>query len=321
MGKFLVVGNLSQDIYLSQIPGLELDYKAGGESFNRFRVGDHLVAGESHILCGGTASNVSVALSKWGQSVDVLSILGKDAIASQLLARLDEFSVGTSLIVESEKSSSYNIRLYDRGIGRQTIISYLADWSCLTGRQLNLGECNYDWAYVATVDGEFKLLDELFHQLKRSNVKIMFNPGRAELTSLKKCWGLFEDTDILLVNRSEAELVTQDTNLENSAHKLATFVPLAVVTDSLDGVIVADSQRLWRAGVYEVAPVVDRNGVGDAFGAGFLFAYAKSGRVDEAIVRGSANASAVLPHLGAQTGILAADAAIEPIVVRERKLS
>lgn len=317
----LVVGGLAQDIYLSQIKGLSLTNDADGVSYNQIKVGDNLTANEIHHFTGGTAGNVALSLARWGFTVSVIAPIGQDGIANQIMKDLDESSVNTSWIQTSSSfSTACNFRLYDRGNSRQSVISYLPNWSGFDLKQVNFFDQDFIWAYVATVGGDFAFLDELFRLLRNAGRKILFNPGEAELANLDKCWGLFEDVSILLVDREEAEVITKDDTLDGSIEKLSNLIEIAVVTDAEDGVIVSDGSSVWRAGVYQKVSPVDRNGVGDAFGAGFLAKYIQVNDISSAINYGSANAASVIGKLGGSTGALDFKAELSPLSVRERSL-
>ncbi len=317
----MVVGGLEQDVYLSQVKGLSLVGGDDGLFYNQIKVGEGLVAKEIHCLTGGTGGNVALSLAKWGFLPLVLAPIGCDGAASQITKDLDANSVNTGWVQSSSAlSTACNFRLYDRGNARQSIISYLPNWSNFNLKKVNLFDQEFAWAYVATTGGNFAFLDGLFRLLRQAGRKILFNPGRAELSSLDKCWGLFEDVSILLVDREEAEMITKDDTLDGSIEKLANFVEIAVITDAEDGVIVSDGQSVWRAGVYQKVSPVDRTGVGDAFGAGFLARYIQTGDISAAISFGSANAASVIGQIGGQAGTLEFDAEIGALSVRERSL-
>ena len=57
--------------------------------------------------------------------------------------------------------------------------------------------------------------------------------------------------------------------------------------------------RRWSAPACTVSRVVDTNGAGDAFNAGFLRVWAQGGAVDEALRAGCASAAIAAQHTGA----------------------
>lgn len=319
--KVLVVGGLEQDVYFSQVKGLKVDFSSGGEAFNQIRLDDILIANEMNVFSGGTGANVAITLSRWGIDAAVLAPLGRDGAGSQIMRDLDAENIDSSLVqLLPDYVTACNHHLYDRGSHRQTVVYYPSDWSKFDLSQINFFDYKFTWAYVATTGGEFALLDELFRKLKLAGRKILFNPGEVELSSMNKCWGLFEDVDILLVNRQEAEIITQDETLDGSVEKLTAFVDLAVITGAEDGVIVSDGRSIWRAGIYQKVSPIDRTGVGDAFGAGFLAKYIQTNDITTAITYGSANAASVVGQIGGNSGVLSPSQKISTIAVRERSI-
>lgn len=315
----LVVAPLEQDIYLSRIAGLALSIE-NQAAYSKIRLGDRLIAQERQVFTAGAGGNLALAFSKWGFAVTLMSPLGGDGVGWQIGLDLDKNNIDRSLI-QMSNSTATNYRLYDRGTTKQAAISCEADWSNFSLNQFDSSFYDFAWAYVGSTGANFKFYDELFHKLKLAGRKILFNPSEVELANLSKCYGLLEDVDILLVNRAEAELLTQDKTLAGAAKKLSNFVDLAVITGAEDGVIVSSAQSVWRAGVYQKVASLDRNGVGDAFGAGFLAKYMTSGDVTEAIVFASANASSVIGKIGATTGLIDFDTSLDNIQVRETAIS
>ncbi len=316
----LVVGNLEQDVYLARISGLSLVSQDGG-LYNQIKVGAELIANERRFFSGGSGSNISATLAKWGFPVTVLAPLGQDGAGQQILRDLDGANVDTTLArVSSEVVTPTNYHLYDHGTGRQSVIGSLADWSSVDITEIDFTDYDFKWAYVSSNGGDFDLYDKLFYKLKSAGCKILFNPSEIELGDIEKCWGLFEDVDILLVNRAEAEMITKDTTLEGSVVKLTNFVSLAVITGSEDGAIVSNGSSIWRSGVYQKVATVDRTGVGDAFGVGFLAKYITTGDIASAIIQGGANASSVIGRMGGWVGAIEFDIKLDQIEVRERSL-
>ena len=91
---------------------------------------------------------------------------------------------------------------------------------------------------------------------------------------------------------------------EELVRHLTHYVPIAVVSDGPNGVVATDGKTIITAGMYEDVPVIDRTGAGDAFGSGFLSAYAQGKSLKEAIVFASANSTSVVQFIGAKEGIL-----------------
>ena len=72
--------------------------------------------------------------------------------------------------------------------------------------------------------------------------------------------------------------------------------------------------------MYDHRPSLDRTGAGDAFAAGFLSAWAEGKSLKDAVIFASANASSVVQHIGAKTGILNQGVALRPMPLQEKEV-
>ncbi len=99
--------------------------------------------------------------------------------------------------------------------------------------------------------------------------------------------------------------------------KLDKFMPgILAVTDGDKGALVSDGRFIYRVGVFKEKFVLDRTGAGDAFGSGFVAGLIQQGfsqknikqikpeNVVYALRLASANATAVVEKIGANSGIL-----------------
>ena len=76
-----------------------------------------------------------------------------------------------------------------------------------------------------------------------------------------------------------------------------------IMTKGPIGSVVSDGKNIYRAGVPE-SPIVERTGAGDAFSAGFISEYVRSGDIIKAVQFATANASSVVAQYGSKAGIL-----------------
>jgi sugar/nucleoside kinase (ribokinase family) len=108
--------------------------------------------------------------------------------------------------------------------------------------------------------------------------------------------------------------------LEEVVIKASEHVPCVVGTDGPHGVIAAYDQKLYKAGMYEDVPVIDRTGAGDAFNSGFVAMAAKGESIEKAITFGSANSTGVVGKIGAKAGILQQNARLHPLTIHSKNL-
>jgi sugar/nucleoside kinase (ribokinase family) len=108
------------------------------------------------------------------------------------------------------------------------------------------------------------------------------------------------DVDVLLCNEQEALSLFQVPRLEQAFASLDEVGVLAVVTRGPRGADVLSVGDVVSVPAREVEEVVDQNGAGDMFAAGFLYALALGADPVEAAELGSLCAGEIIKHLGAR---------------------
>ena len=76
-------------------------------------------------------------------------------------------------------------------------------------------------------------------------------------------------------------------------------VGLVVIKRGANGVLAGTGSERWEVPACTVNRVLDTNGAGDAFNAGFLRAYAEGHSVKSALQAGCASAALAVQHVGA----------------------
>ena len=174
-----------------------------------------------------------------------------------------------------------------------------------------------DWLYVTTFHGDMDSLDQLFTKAKSLGAKIMFNPGKFELEHQRKLLGLLSDVDVLLLNKYEAQKIVKGALLTELIAKLKNYVPNVIITDGHQGAIATDGKEIYRIGIYEDVKIKDSTGAGDAFGSGFLAAYAAGKSFTDSLTFASANSTSVIQHIGSKDGILSQRIKLHPMPIQE----
>ena len=108
------------------------------------------------------------------------------------------------------------------------------------------------------------------------------------------------DVDVLLANESEILSLFQYEELEKAFEALEEIGVLSVVTRGPQGADVATVSGVVSVPAVEVERVVDQNGAGDMFAAGFLYGLALGADPVEAAELGSVCAGEIITHLGAR---------------------
>jgi sugar/nucleoside kinase (ribokinase family) len=108
------------------------------------------------------------------------------------------------------------------------------------------------------------------------------------------------DVDVLLCNEHEARALFQADDLVPVFNAVEELGVLSVVTVGADGADVSTVRGVVRVAAAAVDHVVDQNGAGDLFAAGFLFGLAVGADPVESAELGSLCAGEVISHLGAR---------------------
>jgi sugar/nucleoside kinase (ribokinase family) len=108
------------------------------------------------------------------------------------------------------------------------------------------------------------------------------------------------DVDVLLANRDEILSLFQTDSVEWAFGALEELGVLAVVTRGPLGADVATVSGVVTVPAHEVEHVIDQNGAGDMFAAGFLYGLALGADPVEAAELGSLCAGEIIAHLGAR---------------------
>ncbi len=108
------------------------------------------------------------------------------------------------------------------------------------------------------------------------------------------------EVDVLLANETEILSLFQVSSLESAFAAIDDLGVLAVVTRGARGADVAFGSGVVSVPAHEVERVIDHNGAGDMFAAGFLYGLALGADPVESAQLGSLCAGEIISHLGAR---------------------
>jgi len=151
------------------------------------------------------------------------------------------------------------------------------------------------------VAGGFPMMTSRALKIASTNGMIFsFDPGHAaDTVDFSK---ILPGTDLLFVNQYELKKYF---NINPSEKALKTFAKgfpgMIIVKTGSKGAIATDGCEYHTSDIFEV-PVVDTVGAGDAFAAGFLTAWTRSEKIEQALHFANAVAALKITKSGAQTG-------------------
>lgn len=319
MVKMLTIGAAVQDVFLSHSPEFKpVSDKTADELFLKIELGSKNDVNNIDFSTGGGATNAAVTFARQGFDVKFMGTIAHDPAGNAVLEDLDNEGVDTSLISFSEKLHTGYSTILLASTGERSFLTYRGASTHYDIKNFDLVDSDADWIYVSSMAGNMDILDKIFAQAKELNKKVFFNPGKGELTQLPKLKSLLEDVDVLSVNRQEAQLIVNGTSLDELIRRLSQLVPVVIISDGPNGVIVTDGKTIVRAGMYEDVKVIDRTGAGDAFGSGFLSQWATNKSLKDSIVFASANSTSVVTKIGCKAGILSKGVTLHAMPLSEK---
>jgi sugar/nucleoside kinase (ribokinase family) len=108
------------------------------------------------------------------------------------------------------------------------------------------------------------------------------------------------DIDIVFANEAEIKSLYQTQDFDSAVKAIANDCPIAVVTRSEKGCVIARGDEVHASPAHPVSKVIDVTGAGDLFAAGFLYGFTTGKSLYESARLGSMAAAEVISHIGAR---------------------
>lgn len=256
----------------------------------------------THQAIGGNAANIAVSCSRLGLKIAIYTELGDDFNGNIIQQELEQNRVNTIFVKMLKKQETrFSI-----------ILNYLAERTILSSQfKRNYQPPNFSqtgWLYYTSLSSGFeKIQDKIIVYLKKHpKTKLSVNPGSYQMKkNLKKLHQILPFTELLFVNKEEAELIANKKTTAPNLIKLLqkTGVKNVVLTDGTAGSYASDAEKIYFMLPSPVKPI-EKTGAGDAYASGFLSAIINKKTAPEAMLWGTANAGGVIQKIGAQDGLL-----------------
>lgn len=307
--QLLTIGDASYDVFLTPSESESMCQLNNRESLICFNYGDKIPVKEIEFTIGGNAANNAVGVKRLGVEVGIVLTLGSDELGERIIKKLSSEGVDTTYVITQTAAFS-NYSTIVNYQGERTIFAYKAPRSYEFPVKLPVTP----WIYLTSMGDTFQpfynhLVDFLN---EHPDIKLAYNPGgrqiRAGYETLKN---ILVKTDIIFVNREEAEMLTSSpSSMGKEKELLLALTKLGIkhpiITDGNNGSFVYNGQSFLKCGVLPV-DAYERTGAGDAFGSGTLAALIQGKTFDEALVWGTVNSASVIGYTGAQKGLLKQD--------------
>ena len=313
--KIISIGAAVQDVILrGRI--FEAHKDENGEKVEEFSLGSkNEVEAVTHST-GGGATNASVTFARQGLRSFYMGKIGDDVPGKVVLETLRQDNVDTSLVgYNKELGTGFSAILLSPS-GERTVLTYRGASSQYHLKETDFFNTTADWLYISSLSGDVDALKVIVAYAQKNDIKIAINPGKGELKEKKLLKELMPAFSILSLNKEEMTALFTGDTAKDLAIQAAQHVPVVLVTDGPKGSYACDGEKVYKAGMYEDVPVIDRLGAGDAFTSGFVAAIAKEKTIEAALTLASANSTSVVGKIGSKAGILHHNARLHDMPIK-----
>ncbi len=247
---------------------------------------------------GGGGLNTAITFSKNNLRTGFLGTLGNDADGTYLLSMIKHNKITFLGRIKGKTGSSIII---DKNNDR-TILTFKGANDYAPANDFLFKS---KWVYIASLtDNFFRLIKKT---IKNIDSKIAFNPSNYMLKKgISIIKPILKKTDVLILNREEALLVTRKTSIMSAMYFLTKTVPTVAIT-SPEGVWISSRQINSSKDVLflhsKKIKVIDSTGAGDAFASGFITGLIKEQELLVAVKMGVINAENCIKKTGATTNL------------------
>jgi len=267
-----------------------------------YHLGSKILIEDVEFNSGGGGTNTAVAFSRLGLKTAFLGVLGLDVNGEFVALELRRENVE---FLGKAKQGKTGLSIILPGKNDRTILAFKGVNDLLYWHDIHL-PLETKWLYVSSMLGEsFSTAEKLIEYAKQYGTKIAFNPSlylvKQGIPKLKK---LINASDILIMNKEEAQALTKERQIRRILNKLSELTNgIIVITNGNKEIFAKISNQIYKKRPRKIK-VVDATGAGDAFASGFVYGIMKGKGVETALEYGCREAEAVLGVIGAKNNLL-----------------
>ena len=251
--------------------------------------------GKKEDLIGGSTTYVTVAAGR-SVPVNVVGVIGNDFPDEGL--EIYQRYANNLVDLECKEGNTFRWggRYGENMDNRETLFTDLGVFSDISPR-LSAVNKNVSNVFLANIHPSLQL--SVINQMAGKPLIVTDTMNLWIETTKNELLEVLKKSDILLINESEAELITGTNNIDRSAVQLQDLGPSTVVIKKgSSGAVLFHGEEKVSIGAYPVKDVIDTTGAGDSFGGGFVSALASGGSFRDALIKGSALASICVEGFG-----------------------
>jgi ribokinase len=270
------------------------------KNFISYPTGSKILIKELRFDIGGGGTNTSIAFSRLGLKTGYIGKLGDDENGKRIRDMLKKEKVKFLGRIGKNKKSGYSIVLDSKDKDR-TILTFKGINNDISYEDIKKFKTR--WLYFSSLlEKSFKTQKKLAEKLIKKGVKIAFNPSDYLIKENKKqVLDLLKLTYVLILNKEEAQMITNEKDLLDGLHKLG---PKIIVITDKDNIIKAlDKNKKYSLKPNKIK-VVERTGAGDAFASGFVAGLVAKRDIDFCLKLGLKESESVIQRFGAKNNLL-----------------
>ncbi|HWA87652.1 MAG TPA: adenosine kinase [Opitutus sp.] len=253
---------------------------------------------------GGSAANATFNAARLGLRVTFLGKLGNDEVAASYRAQFEAAGIDASRFKRAELPNARSLILVTPDAQR-TMRTCLA--AALTLSPDEISPADFARCRHAHIEGYLvfnqKLAAAVLDAARAAGCTVSLDLPSFEVIAGCRDWLLDQfrrGLDIVFANQDEIRALFDDrtSDYADLARRLAAHRVLAAVKLGKDGALLAHRESLHRIEPVIVSDVIDTNGAGDAFAAGFLSGYLRNLPLPECGALASLIGAETVRHLG-----------------------
>ena len=270
--------------------------------------------GKREDLIGGSTTYATVAAGR-SVPVNVVGVIGNDFPDEGLEIYQRYANSLVDLECKEGNTFRWGSRYGENMDSRETLFTDLGVFSDFSPRLSTVNK-NVSNVFLANIHPSLQL--SVINQMAGKPLIVTDTMNLWIETTKNELLEVLKKSDILLINESEAELISGTDNIDRSAVQLQGLGPSTVVIKKgSSGAVLFHGEEKVSIGAYPVKDVIDTTGAGDTFGGGFVSALASGGTFRDALIKGSALASICVEGFGVESLL---EVNLEEIKKREKFL-
>ena len=306
MYDVITMGSSTVDVFAhtDQSEIIDIRSKNKCEEFISYPVGTKMLITRLMHNMGGNGANSAVAFARLGLKTGYLGKIGTDHNGKLILASLKRERVG--FIGAKGRESGFSIVL-DSIEDDRTILTYKGCNNDLSFKEVKKSRLRTRWFYLSTMLGEsLHTMQRIAEQAKKKKIRVAFNPSATLLEKEKEAaLNLLKYTDVLVLNKEEAEILVGEGSEEENIKKLASHGPSTIViTDGKNGALAYENGSYYKVMPRKDLKVVETTGAGDAFASTLTAGLIMKKPFEFCLKMAINNAESVISHHGAQNLLL-----------------